>query len=135
MKEVCFFSVHKLDANSEKGSASLVESVQQRVPVLLNNDDETIEVAWKERLTEGVYRLKIELIGNDGDVIERRETIVESDFSPMNEGATVLDTGNETSDEEEGNGITGSSVIAGTAGLAMVFVFFLKYIIKKSKRP
>ncbi|WP_243684551.1 hypothetical protein [Methanosarcina barkeri] len=102
---------------------------------MLNNDDETIEVAWKERLTEGVYRLKIELIGNDGDVIERRETIVESDFSPMNEGATVLDTGNETSDEEEGNGITGSSVIAGTAGLAMVFVFFLKYIIKKSKRP
>lgn len=128
------FSVYKLDANSEKGSASLVESVQQRVPVLLNNDDETIEVAWKERLTEEVYRLKIELIGNDGDVIERRETIVESDLSPMNESETVPDTGNETSDEEEGNGITGSSVIAGTAGLAMVFVFF-KIHNKKSKRP
>ena len=46
-------------------------------------DDETVEVAWKERLTEGVYRLEIELFGNDGDVIERRETIIESDLSPI----------------------------------------------------
>ena len=128
------FSAYKLNANSEKGNDDLIESVQQRVPVLLNNDDETVEVAWKERLTKGVYRLKIELIGNDGDVIERKETIIESDLSLINESKTVPDTGNETSDKNDGNGITGSSVIAGTTGLAMVFAFF-KIHNKKSKRP
>jgi hypothetical protein len=128
------FSVYKLNANSEKESDSLIESVQQRVPVLLNNDDETAEVAWKERLTKGVYRLEIELIGNDGDVIERRETIIESDLSPMNESKTGLDKGSETLNKDNRNGINGSSVIAGTVGLAMIFVFFKNHN-KKSKRP
>jgi hypothetical protein len=118
------FSVYKVQNTSGQGSSIFVESVRERVPVLLTDDDETVEVAWKERLTEGVYRLEIELIGNDGDVIERRETIIESDLSPINESETGPDTGNETSDEDDGNGITGSSIIAGTAGLAMVFAFF-----------
>jgi hypothetical protein len=120
------FSVYKVQDTSGKGSSIFVESVRERVPVLLTDDDETVEVAWKDRLTEGVYRLEIELIGNDGDVIERRETIIESDLSPINENETVPDTGNETSDEDDGNGITGSSIVAGTAGLAIVFAFFKK---------
>ncbi|MHC1754009.1 MAG: hypothetical protein AB9861_00990 [Methanosarcina sp.] len=118
------FSVYKVQDTSGKGSSMFVESVRERVPVLLTDDDETVEVAWKERLTEGVYRLEIELIGNDGDVIERKETIIESDLSPINESETGPDTGNKTSDEDDGNGITGASIIAGTAGLAMVFAFF-----------
>ncbi|MDQ1275401.1 MAG: hypothetical protein QG610_974 [Euryarchaeota archaeon] len=118
------FSVYKVQDTSGQSSSMFVESVRERVPVLLTDDDETVEAAWKERLTEGVYRLEIELIGNDGDVIERRETIIESDLSPINESETGPDIGNETSDEDDGNGITGSSIIAGTAGLAMVFAFF-----------
>lgn len=118
------FSVYEVQETSGRGSSSFVESVRERVPVLLTDDDETVEVAWKERLTKGVYRLEIELIGNDGDIIERRETIIESDLSPMNESETVPDTGNETSGEDDGNVITGSSIIAGTAGIAMVFAFF-----------
>ncbi|HNW37910.1 MAG TPA: hypothetical protein PKJ75_03565 [Methanosarcina vacuolata] len=128
------FSVYEAKETSGRDSSMFVESVRERVPVLLTDDDETVEVAWKERLTEGVYRLEIELIGNDGDVIERRETIIESDLSPVNESETVPDTGNETSEEDDGNGITGSSVIAGTAGIAMVFAFFKNHN-KKSKRP
>jgi hypothetical protein len=118
------FSVFEVQDTSGQGSSVFVESVRERVPVLLTDDDETVEVAWKERLTEGVYRLEIELLGNDGDVIERRETIIESDLSPINESETVPDTGNETSDEDNGTGITGSSIVAGTAGIAMVFAFF-----------
>ncbi|MCQ1534963.1 hypothetical protein FTO70_04520 [Methanosarcina sp. KYL-1] len=128
------FSVYKVQETSGRGSPMFVESVRERVPVLLTDDDETVEVAWKERLTEGVYRLDIELIGNDGDVIERRETIIESDLSPVDESESGPDTGNESSDEDAGNGINGSSVIAGTAGLAMVFSFF-KNRNKNPKRP
>jgi hypothetical protein len=118
------FSVYKLQETSGRSSSVFVESVRERVPVLLTDDDETVEVAWKERLTEGVYRLEIELTGNDGDVIERKETIIESDLPPSNASEVSSDAGNETSDENEGNGIPGFSVTAGILGLAMVFGFF-----------
>jgi hypothetical protein len=103
-----------------------VESIRERVPVLLTDDDETVEVAWNERLTEGVYRLEIELFGNDGDVIERRETIIESDLAPSNAGEIIPDTKNETSNKSSGNGIPGFSINAGVAGLFLVFAFFKK---------
>ena len=121
------FSVYKLNANSE-GNDSLVESVRERVPVLLNNDDETVEVAWKERLPEGIYRLEIELIGNDGDVIERRETIIESDLSriPMRVRQSLYRKRNFR--ENDGNGIPGFSVAALISGLAVVFVPFQKLL-------
>ncbi|AKB19899.1 MULTISPECIES: hypothetical protein [unclassified Methanosarcina] len=120
------FSVYELQETSERGSSVFVESIRERVPVLLNDDDETVEVAWKERLTEGVYRLEIELFGNNGDVIERRETIIESDLSPSNASELSPGTGNETSGENGGNGIPGFSVAFGVTGLAMVFTLFKK---------
>ncbi|HIH75651.1 MAG TPA: hypothetical protein HA306_11115, partial [Methanosarcina sp.] len=90
-------------------------------------DDETVEVAWKERLTEGVYRLEIELLGNDGDVVERRETIIESDLSPMNASNASRGTGNETPEEKGGNGIPGFSIVTGVAGIAAVLAIFRKH--------
>ncbi|KKH45083.1 hypothetical protein [Methanosarcina sp. 1.H.A.2.2] len=120
------FSVYELQGTSGSGSSVFVESVRERVPVLLNGDDETVEVAWKERLTKGVYRLEIELFGNNGDVIERRETIIESDLSPSNASEVSPGTGNETPGENGGNGIPGFSVAAGVAGLAMIFALFKK---------
>jgi hypothetical protein len=120
------FSVYKVQDTSGQGSSVFVESVRERVPVLLNDDDETVEVAWKERLTEGVYRLEIELIGNDGDVIERRETIIESDLSPSNASEVRPDAGNETPGENDENGIPGFSVAAGVAGISVVFALFRK---------
>lgn len=120
------FSVYELQETSGSSSSVFVESVRERVPVLLNDDDETVEVAWRERLTEGVYRLEIELLGNDGDIIERRETIIESDLSPSNASEVSPGTGNETSGENGREGTPGFSVTAGIAGLALVFALFKK---------
>jgi hypothetical protein len=120
------FSVYKVQGTSGRSSSVFVESARERVPVLLNDDDETVEVAWRERLTEGVYRLEIELVGNDGDVIERRETIIESDLSPSNASNASQGTGNETPEENNGNGIPGFSIVTGIAGIVMVFAIFKK---------
>lgn len=120
------FSVYELQETPRSSSSVFVESVRERVPVLLNDDDETVEVAWRERLTEGVYRLEIELLGNDGDIIERRETIIESDLSPSNASEVSPGAENETSGENGGEGTPGFSVTAGIAGLALVFALFKK---------
>ncbi len=123
------FSVYEVQDTSGQGSSVFVESVRERVPVLLTDDDETVEVAWKERLMKGVYRLEIELIGNDGDVIERRETIIESNLSPSNaSNASEVSTGkeNETSNKSDGNGIPDFSVAAGVAGLVIIGFVLLK---------
>lgn len=120
------FSVYKVQEASGGDSSVFVESARERVPVLLADDDETVEVAWRERLTQGVYRLEIELIGNDGDVIERRETIIESDLSPSNVNETGPDTENNTTGENDGNGIPGFSIAAGIVGFFVVFTLFKK---------
>lgn len=117
------FSVYKMNANSEKGNNSLIESVQQKVPVLLNNDDETIEVAWNHRLPEGIYRLGIELLGNDGEVIEHRETAIESDSSQNSNVSLINNTTSETKVPSK-NGIPGFSVVALISGLAAVSILF-----------
>jgi hypothetical protein len=122
---ILIFSVYELEENSKKGTPRLVESSQARVPVLLNNDDETIEVAWSHRLTKGVYRLEIELLGNDGDVIEQRETILESDLSQASNVSTV---NNSTSGTEASSGkrIPGFSAAASISGLAAIFIYLRK---------
>lgn len=120
------FSVSKLQETPGNGSSGFVESIRERVPVLLNADDETVEVAWKERLTEGVYRLEIELFGNDGDVIERRETIIESYLPATNTSETSPGTGNATSGENSGNSIPGFSIVSGITGFAVVLSLFKK---------
>ncbi len=120
------FSVYELQENSGNSSSVFVESIRERVPVLLNDDDETVEVAWKERLTEGIYRLEIELIGNNEDVIERRETIIESDLPVSYTSEASPGTGNATSGENNGNGIPGFSIASGIAGFAVAFSLFKK---------
>ncbi|HEY3362999.1 MAG TPA: hypothetical protein VGK06_14585 [Methanosarcina sp.] len=117
------FSVYKMDTNSEKSNTSLIESVQQRVPVLLNNDDETVEVAWNHRLPEGIYRLEIELLGNDGEVIEHRETAIESDFSQNSNVSLINNTTSETKVPSK-NGISGFSAVALISGLAAISLLF-----------
>ncbi|AKB50544.1 hypothetical protein MSBRW_1291 [Methanosarcina barkeri str. Wiesmoor] len=117
------FSVYKLNSNSEKGNTNLIESVQQKVPVLLNNDDETVEVAWNHRLLEGIYRLEIELLGNDGDIIEHRETVIESEISQNSSISLVNNTTSETEASSE-NGIPGFSAAALVSGLAAIYILF-----------
>ena len=122
------FSVYGLAENSGNRTSGLIESIRARIPVLLNNEDETIEVAWNERLPEGVYRLEIELLGNDGDIIERRETIIESDLSAVSNVSQINDTDNGavTPGENDEDGIPGFSSVAGIIGLILVSVFLRK---------
>jgi hypothetical protein len=122
------FSVYELAGTSGNGSSELIESTQAKVPVLLNNDDETVEVAWGQRLSKGIYRLEVELLGNDGDVIERRESIIESDLSPDPKVNAVNDTDNGTvsSGENGENGIPGFPSIEGITGLIAVSIFLRK---------
>ncbi|MGB9927239.1 MAG: hypothetical protein ACPK85_02390 [Methanosarcina sp.] len=124
------FSVYEL-GNSSQEKPSLIESSQVKVPVLLNDDDETVEVAWSQRLTKGIYKLEIELLGNNGDIIERRETIIESDLSPGSNTSAINNSRNDTTSEEEDNGIPGFSLIAGIAGIAGIA--FIAVFLRKRK--
>lgn len=59
-------------------NGKLIENITKKSPVLMADDDETVEVTWKQRLPEGIYNLKITVIGNDGDILDQRNRIIES---------------------------------------------------------
>lgn len=127
------FMVYELSENADSEPGKPFDSARERVPVLLADDDETVEVAWKERLPRGVYRLEIELTGKDGDVIERRETIIESDLSSYSyvDGAegNASDsegTGDGAAEEDGGGGLPGFSAAAVLAVLGVSAVLFRK---------
>ncbi len=84
------FTVSKQEDNGK----TVIESVTKKSPVLLNDDDETVETIWEERLSTGVYSLVIEVIGNDGDILDIEESIIESDYEPATEqvNTTTQDT-------------------------------------------
>jgi hypothetical protein len=113
------FNVYKLKNDTVESSSDPVESIHEKVPVLMNGDDETVEVAWKQRLQKGIYRLEIELLGNNGEVIEHRETIIESNLSPYsNLSAANNSTSGATA--SSGNKSPGFSVAALISGLAVI---------------
>ncbi|ADI73301.1 conserved hypothetical protein [Methanohalobium evestigatum Z-7303] len=65
---------------NKSGSVKVVESAVKKSPVLLDGEDETVEVIWNNTLPKGIYKLTVELVGNDGDLIDKKETIIESDY-------------------------------------------------------
>lgn len=119
------FIVHMLKNDTWANTSEPVDSIREKVPVLLNGDDETVEVAWKQRLQKGVYRLEIELLGNSGEVIEHRETIIESNLSPYSNVSTV---NNSTSGTETSSGkrIPDFSAAALISGLAAIYFILRK---------
>jgi len=60
-----------------ENSDEIMESAIRRSPILLTEDDETVESIWKNSLAEGRYKLAIEIIGNDGDVLDIQETVID----------------------------------------------------------
>jgi len=42
---------------------SKIDMLEKRTPVLLTDDDETVEVSWNKTLAPGVYHLRTEQIG------------------------------------------------------------------------
>ena len=59
---------------------SIIEEVREKSPILTNGDDETIEIIWSRKLAAGMYGLSVEVIGNDGDILDRWDTVIESDY-------------------------------------------------------
>ena len=74
----------------------VIEKIKTASPVLMSDDDETIEVIWGNKLPAGVYELSVNLIGNDGDVVDILETVIEAEDSGYNVSATSATSPEET---------------------------------------
>ncbi len=59
----------------------IIEEIEKASPVLMSDDDETIEVIWGSKLPAGVYELSVNLVGNDGDLVDRWDTVIEAEES------------------------------------------------------
>ena len=59
-------------------NGDVIEEIKEKSPILMSKDDETIEVSWKNRLLPGLFKLSVNAIGNDGDVIDRWDTVIEA---------------------------------------------------------
>lgn len=58
-------------------NGNVIEEISEKSPILMSGDDETIEVAWSDKLTAGIYELTLKVVGNDGDVLDRWDTVIE----------------------------------------------------------
>ena len=58
-----------------------IEEIRERSPILMSEDDETIEVIWSSRLPAGTYELSVKVVGNDGDLVDRWDTVIEAEES------------------------------------------------------
>ncbi|MFQ6056006.1 MAG: hypothetical protein ACE5J3_08515 [Methanosarcinales archaeon] len=98
-------------------NGKLIENITKKSPVLMADDDETVEVTWKQRLPEGIYNLKITVIGNDGDILDQRNRIIESKLKK---------TANTTSNESKSKKTPSFKIL--TALLALLLIRNLKYV-------
>lgn len=57
---------------------TVIENIRKPSPVLMSGDDETVEVIWKNRLSYGIYNMSVKVTGEDGYVIDRKDTIIEA---------------------------------------------------------
>ena len=78
---------------------TLLTRVKEKTPILLLGDDETVEISWNGTLDPGIYRLTIRLLGNDGDILDIEETIIEAKISPRPPVARM-------EAEDEGSGLS-----------------------------
>ncbi len=74
-----------------------IDQVTTEVPLLLTGDDETIEAIWEQNLAKGEYTLSIEVISSNGEIIERKDTVIDvTKDSTINGNDTVPDQTEET---------------------------------------
>jgi len=52
--------------------------LERNTSIMLTGDDETVEISWNNTLEPGVYQLRTVLIGNNGDVSDVVENIIEA---------------------------------------------------------
>ncbi|WP_129598365.1 hypothetical protein [Methanohalophilus profundi] len=94
-----------------------VENIVRESPVLLAEDDETVEAIWENKLDSREYTLLIEAIGEYGKVIISKESIidVEKDIVP----ATV----NEEKEEQ-------TNATPAIGSLVSIILIFQAYLVK-----
>ncbi|HJH31599.1 MAG TPA: hypothetical protein C5S50_05360 [Methanosarcinaceae archaeon] len=56
---------------------NIIGEISEKSPILMSGDDDTIEVTWGSRLATGIYGLTVKVVGNDNDVLDRWDTIIE----------------------------------------------------------
>ncbi len=94
-------------------------SVEEKTPILLAGDDETVEISWNDTLDPGVYQLTIQLIGNDGDVLDLEESIIEAEIPPRPQ--TV-----EPAAEEDGSGTSTVVMVAAILLIAAAAIVVIR---------
>jgi len=101
-----------------------ITSVEEKTPVLLADDDETVEISWDETLDPGIYELRISLLGNDGDMIDFVESIIEAEPRPE---AFVVEPQEEDEDSTPTYGL-----VVGV--LVLIVLAFVSYKIVKGRK-
>ena len=69
-------------------NGTVLQVVEKRTPVLLTGKDETVEISWNKTLDPGIYHLNVVLLGNNGEVLDIKESIVEAKPLPKAANAT-----------------------------------------------
>jgi hypothetical protein len=64
-------------------------SVETKTPVLLTGDDETVEISWNKTLDPGLYHLSILLLGEEGEVKDLEESVIEAKPLPQAANASL----------------------------------------------
>ncbi|PXF57438.1 MAG: hypothetical protein C4B59_15220 [Candidatus Methanogaster sp.] len=73
-----------------------IEEIRKKSPILMSDDDETTEVIWASRLPAGTYELSVKVMGNDGNVVDVLETVIEAEDSGYNATTTSTTSPEET---------------------------------------
>jgi len=63
-----------------------IDTIKEKSPILTSDDDETIEVTWSSRLGAGIYDLSVTVSGNDKDILDKWDTIIEAKQDPYDNG-------------------------------------------------
>jgi len=59
-------------------NGTVLSTTEERTPVLLTGDDETVEISWNKTLEPGIYQLRTILLGQGGDIKDMEENIIEA---------------------------------------------------------
>ena len=87
-------------------NGNVIEEISEKSPVLMSGDDETIEIAWSDKLAAGIYELTLTVVGNDDDVLDRWDTVIEV------EEDIFVDETPESTPTEESPGLTIFSTVS-----------------------
>ncbi|MEA1985296.1 MAG: hypothetical protein U9N13_06555 [Euryarchaeota archaeon] len=101
--------------------SSTIQTITRTVPTLLTDDDETAEAIWDQTLPAGKYRLIIDVIGNDDDILDSKETIIDVEETTA---GSDNDTATGTNGEEDADAMPGFLIVQ-TLSVLLISAFLL----------